>query len=179
MKYLISLLLIVSAVVAAWWFWPLLADVADMRPRMRENMPQNNDPAVAEMFPPGVEVWPNATPLPTIQSVVDVLSTALAPLTLTPTGQQAPLQVTPVLVLPAERDRMPYTVPAGVTPYSGMPTITETPTAIAETFTLTTGEIVAKPTAEFYATCAYNQAKGQRSRPDCPANAAQLLGAGR
>lgn len=162
--------------LALWWVWPLLADVADMRPRM----PQNNGPAVIEMFPPGVEVWPNITPRATNPAVGDAWATVYAQLTTMP-GQPVPGQVTPVLVLPAERDRMPYTIPAGVTPAPGMPTITETPTptAVGETFTLTTGEIVAKPTAEFYAECAYGQAKGQRVRPGCPANAAQLLGGGR
>jgi len=158
-------LALAAAVLIAWWFWPLLADVATMRPRLPENMPQDNGPAVVEMFPPGVEVWPNITPAPTNQAVTNAWATVFAQLTGVPDNQP---------------------VPGQVTPYSGMPTITETPTAVTvqaagsgDTFTLTTGQIVAKSTAEFYADCAYKQAKGQRVRPGCPANAAALLGAGR
>jgi hypothetical protein len=166
-----AFLALAGLVIVIWYLWPLLGDVAAARPRLP-------DPAPAAI--PTAVIWPTMAPAQNDPAPAPALIPTMAP---------APTAV-PVITLPTA-EPLPTAVPATAEP---LPTIaptavpaTSTPAAVnqgqegqgGQTYTLTTGEIVPIATAEFYATCAYNQAAGRRVRPDCPANAAALLGAGR
>lgn len=159
-------LMLAALVVVIWYFWPFLMDVAAQRPRLPDQAPAQ----------PTAVIWPTMAPAQPDQAPTAV--PAIPQIIIIPDPGQAPTAV-PIITLPTAEPLpiiAPTAVPATFTPAAGnLPPAGQG----GDTFTLTTGEIVPIATAEFYATCAYNQAAGRRARPDCPPNAAALLGGGR